>query len=233
MSIKDVLIVADSCTRVLVVDDHPITRQYFDATVSARPGYELAASLPSAEEAVAWCRFHPVDLIILDVLMKTGMDGLTAAGVIRREHPQIRIILTTSTAEADWLAQAEAIGAEGFWFKNYSDMTLPAVMDRVMAGEQMLLDETAHITLGKAKKADLTKQELEILRHVIACETNEQIADSLCIEISTVKTHIHNLLEKTGFTNRLELAVTAAKSGIVVSDSDRVSEDTRPASELV
>ena len=98
-------------------------------------------------------------------------------------------------------------------------------MDRVMAGERILLDETARIALGRVEKADLTKQELEILRHVISCETNDQIAGSLGIEVSTVKTHVHNLLEKTGFSNRLELAVAAAKSGIVVSELDRKSED--------
>ena len=215
---------SDPCARVLVVDDHPITRQFFEATVAALPGYVLAASLPSAEEAVAWCRFHPADLIILDVLMKTGMDGLTAAGIIKREHPDIRIILTTSTAEADWLTQAEVIGVDGFWFKNYGDRNLSETMDRVMAGERILLDETADMPLGKVKKSDLTKQELEILRHVIACETNEQIAGSLCIEVSTVKTHIHNLLEKTGFANRLELAINAARYSIVVSDRERRNE---------
>ena len=215
---------AEFCTRVLVVDDHPITRQYFETTVAAQPGYELAAALPSAEEAVAWCRFHPVDLIILDVLMKTGMDGLTAAGIIKREHPDVRIILTTSTAEADWLAQAEAIGVDGFWFKNYGSRSLPETMDRVNAGERLLLDETAEMPIGSVKKSDLTKQEPEILRHVIACETNEQIADSLGIEVSTVKTHVHNLLEKTGYTNRLELAVNAARTGIVVSDQERLNE---------
>lgn len=214
---------AEPCTRVLVADDHPITRQYFEMTIASLPAYTLAASLPSAEEAVAWCRFHSVDLIILDVLMKTGMDGLTAAGIIKREHPEIKIILTTSTAEADWLIQAEAIGADGFWFKNHGDRGLPETMSRVMAGERVLMDETAGMPLGRVKKADLTKQELEILRHVIACETNDQIAESLGIEVSTVKTHIHNLLNKTGFTNRLELAVNAAKSGIVVSGGERLS----------
>ena len=221
---KDVRNLAESCTRVLVVDDHPITRQYFETTVASLPGYELAAALPTAEEAVAWCRFHQADLIILDVLMKTGMDGLTAAGIIKREHPDVKIILTTSTAEADWLVQAEAVGVDGFWFKNYGSRSLQETMDRVTAGERVLQDETADMLIGRVKKSDLTKQELEILRHVIACETNEQIAASLGIEVSTVKTHIHNLLEKTGFANRLELAVNAARTGFVVSDQERRNE---------
>ncbi len=215
---------AEPCVRVLVVDDHPITRSYFESEIAVAKGYTLAGSLALAEEAVAWCRTHPVDLIILDVLMKAGVDGLTAAAVIKRERPGIKIILTTSTAEANWLKQAEDIGAEGFWYKNYGELTLPETMDRVMAGDRLLRDETACLTLGKAKKSDLTERELEVLRQVVACATNDQIAQAMAISPNTVKIHVHNLLEKTGFTDRLELAVHASKTGFVVSEKERIPD---------
>lgn len=219
---------ADALTRVLVVDDHAITRQYFESTISGTPGYTLAASLSLAEEAVGWCREHEVDLILLDVLMQQGMDGLTAAGVLKQERPEIKIILTTSTAEAGWMSKAQAIGAEGFWFKNYGDCALPEVMDRVMAGERFFQDETASLTLGKAKRADLTAPELDVLRVLTDGATNEEIADALHISVNTARQHITNLLEKTGYSNRLELAVNAAKANIVISEQDRMNHTKAP-----
>ena len=211
----------DGKVRVLVVEDHMITRYFFEGTVRSATGYTLAGSLASAQDAVEWCRKNPVDLIILDVLMKTGIDGIRAAAIIKREHPEIRIILTTSTAEARWLEEARATGAEAFWFKNYGDEPLIEIMDRTMAGEKHYLDDTGELRLGNVMKSDLTDRELDVLREIISCATNEQIAEHLNVSPSTVKTHIRHLLEKTGFTDRLELAIHASKANIVVHDRDR------------
>lgn len=217
----------DGKIRVLVVDDHLITRSFFEGTVRSSSGYALAASLASAQEAVVWCRTHSVDLIILDVLMKSGIDGLAAARIIKREHPEVRIILTTSTAEARWLEEAREIGAEAFWFKNYGDTPLLEIMDRTMAGERNYVDVTADIRLGQATRGELTEREMDVLRELISCAPNEQIAEHLGVSLNTVKTHIRHLLEKTGFTDRLELAINASKTGIVVSDRELANPETR------
>ena len=215
--------------RVLVAEDHMITRCFFESVVRGAAGYELVGSLSSAQEAVIWCRSHPVDLVILDVLMKTGMDGLKAAALLKREHPEVKIILTTSTAEAWWLDEARAIGVEAFWFKNYGDQSLIEIMDRTVAGERHYQDETGDIRLGLAVKADLTERELDVLREVISCATNEQIAEHLGVSPNTVKTHIRHLLEKTGFSDRLELAINASRAHIVVSDLELQKEENDTA----
>ena len=89
--------------KVLVVDDQYVARSFFEIHVEMTRKYELVASLASAEQAIAYCLQNPVDLVIMDVMMKYGLDGLTCARTIKNNDPRVRIILTTSTAEAKWI----------------------------------------------------------------------------------------------------------------------------------
>ena len=205
--------------RVLVVDDQYIARSFFESRVETAAQYSLAATLASAEQAVAYCREHPVDLVIMDVVMKYGLDGLACARMIKNNQPRIRIILTTSTAEARWIEKARKAGIESFWFKEYSDIPLTEVMDRTMAGESVYPETVPNPVFGRAEKSDLTERELDVLRELTLNLTNEEIARRLGISMHTVKIHIGNMLAKTGFKNRIDLAVNARMLGLVVSDS--------------
>ena len=205
--------------QVVVADDRPLPRSFFELTIRSCEGYELAASFSAAGAAVSWCLEHPPQLVILDIMMSQGIDGLTAAARLKSAFPTLRIILATSMAEAKWLDEARKLGIEAFWYKD-SDVPLPEVMDRVMAGETVYPD-IPQLPIGRVSQTELSDRELDVLRELTACRTNQQIADSLCISVNTVRRHIQNMLDKTGFTDRLELAVHARELHIVVSDLDR------------
>ena len=205
--------------QVVVADDRPLPRGFFELTVRSCEGYELAASFSAAGAAVSWCLEHPPQLVILDIMMSQGIDGLTAAARLKSAFPDLRIILATSMAEAKWLDEARKLGIEAFWYKD-SEVPLPEVMDRVMAGETVYPD-IPQLPIGRVSQTELSDRELDVLRELTACRTNQQIADSLCISVNTVRRHIQNMLDKTGFTDRLELAVHARELHIVVSDRDR------------
>ena len=205
--------------RVVVADDRPLPRGFFELTVRSCETYELAASFSAAGAAVSWCLEHPPQLVILDIMMSQGIDGLTAAARLKSAFPTLRIILATSMAEAKWLDEARKLGIEAFWYKD-SDVPLPEVMDRVMAGETVYPD-IPQLPIGRVSQTELSDRELDVLRELTACRTNQQIADSLCISVNTVRRHIQNMLDKTGITDRLELAVHARELHIVVSDLDR------------
>ena len=207
--------------RVLVVDDQYVARSFFEFHVGMTKRYELAASLPNAEQAVAWCAEHPVDLVIMDVVMKYGLDGLTCAKMIKLAHPRIRIILTTSMAEVRWIEKARRAKIDSFWFKEYSDVPLTEVMDRTMSGESVYPGSPPNPDFGGVTKHELSDRELEVLRELTRGLTNEEIAEVLHISPHTVKRHIENMLAKTGFKNRIDLAVNAKIIGLVVHDDDR------------
>ena len=210
----------DNTVRVLIVDDQYVARSFFEVHVGMMRRYELAASLPSAEEAVAWCVEHPVDLIIMDVVMKTGLDGLTCARSIKSTHPEIKIILTTSLAESRWIDKAREAKIDSFWFKEYSDIPLIEVMERTLRGESVYPESLPNPEFGKVTKYDLTKRELDVLRELTQNRTNEEIGRDMGISPHTVKRHVESMLAKTGYKSRVDLAVNARVLGLVVHDDD-------------
>ena len=193
--------------------------------VRASVNYELAAGLRTAQEAVRYVDENKVDLLILDVMMQDGIDGLTAAERIKQKHPEVKIILTTSTSETSWEQKAKEAGIESFWYKEYDEHGLLEIMERTLNGESIYPADEPNVPFGKITRADLTDREIEILRELTASRTNEEIAESLVISVNTVKRHIQNIMEKTGFESRLELAMNAKSIGLVVNDSDRLGSD--------
>ena len=203
------------------MDDQYLARGFFEGLVRMSERYELAASLSGAEQAIAFCDEHPADLVLMDVMMKHGLDGLTCASSIKAGHPEVKIILTTSTAEAEWIDKARRAGIDSFWFKEYSEVSLTEVMDRTMNGESVYPDSLPNPEFGFGRKADLTEREQEVLRELTRNYTNEEIAQHLHISVNTVRIHIQHMLEKTGYKNRIELAVNAKTLGVVVHEDDR------------
>ena len=209
-------------TRVVVADDQNISRGFFEMYIRAAAGYELEASLRTAKEAVDYLTEHDADLLILDVMMQDGIDGLTAAKLIKEKSPEIKIIITTSTSETSWEEKARQIGVESFWYKEYDEHSIQEIMDRTMAGESVYPGDPPRVPFGKVTRTELTERELDVLRELTASLTNEEIADKLCISVNTVRRHLQNIFDKTGFENRLDLAMNAKFLGLVVSDRERL-----------
>ena len=207
--------------QVVVTDDYRISRTFFEMMVESDTRYVLAASISNAQSTIEYCMDNPVDLLIMDVLMRSGIDGITAAQRIKEEKPEIKIILATSTAEAMWEDKAREIGVESFWYKEYSDESLIEVMNRTVAGESVYPHAPVDLGFGKVSRLSMTERDLDVLRELTLGYTNEEIAEHLHISLNTVRTQIQNRLNKTGYKNRLALVVNAASLGIVVSDETR------------
>ena len=208
---------------VVIADDQNISRGFFEMYVRSATRYELLAGLRTAGDAVDYLTEHSADLLILDVMMQKGIDGISAAREIKRVRPDVKIILTTSASETDWEDKARSAGVESFWYKEYDDNSLLDIMDRTMNGESVYPGSSPKVMFGKALRSDLTDRELEVLRELTASLTNEEIAVKLGISANTVKRHLQNIMEKTGFESRLELAMNAKSLGLVVHDKNRTN----------
>ena len=202
--------------KVMIVEDQTMPRELFELRIQASEHFEVAISIDNAAVADIYCLRFPVDLIMMDVVTRDGESGLDAAARIKRAFPQIKIIIVTSMPECSYLSRAREIGVESFWYKEEHRESLLDVMERTMKVETVYPDASPELTLGQASSYDFTERELTVLREITSGDTNQEIADRLNMSVATVKTHILNMLEKTGFRNRTELAVRARESGLVI-----------------
>ncbi len=201
--------------RVLIVDDQLIPRQLFENTVAASERYTLAAALDTAALADAWCAGGLVDLIVMDVVLSHGPNGLEVAGRIKSSYPHVKIIVVTSLPDALFLEKARRIGVDSFWYKELQSAPLLEVMDRTMAGEQVWPDRPPEQRIGLAKSSELTEREMDVLRLLAKGLSDKEICEQLHLSFNTVRYHVDNLMSKTGQTSRTGLAVLAVMSGII------------------
>ena len=202
--------------QVLIVEDQEMPRQLFEIFVKSDSRFSHVASISNAELAIDFCRHGRIDLILMDVMTELGSSGLDAAEAIKKEFPETRIIIVTSMPEASWLKRAREIGVDSFWYKEAQKEPILAVMERTMAGERIYPDEPPLVRIGCASNHDFSQRELEILRELIAGDSNTEIGKRLGISASTVKYHVQNMLEKTGMHTRTELAAVARSLGIAI-----------------
>lgn len=205
-------------TRVAIVDDQNITRQFFSYCIKDSKDFKLVAALKDGEEAVRYCENEPVDMILMDIVMVGGMNGLEAAKIIKSKRPQIKIIIITSMAEVSYIEKAREIGVDSFWYKELEEMPILSVMERTMNGESIYPDKTPELDIGNAKSSEFSQMELDILREVTTGATNKEISEKLFVSPATVNYYINDLLTKTGYKNRVQLAVKARLEGLVISD---------------
>ncbi len=203
---------------VLIVEDDPMARKLLEIFVSTSEQYHLVPSLDSAAMAELYCMTNHVDLVLMDVCTSMDMSGIEAATKLKKNYPEIKIIIITSQPEYSYIDQARKIGVESFWYKEPTAEALLKVMDRTMAGESVYPDSAPVIRLGAALSEDFTERELEVLRELVSGKTDAAIADALCLSVTRVKQHIQHIREKTQFANRTELAVRARESGLVIGD---------------
>ena len=199
--------------QVLIVEDQRMPRKYMERMISDSKKYTLAASISGADIALAYCRRQSIDLILMDVCTAGNKDGIEAAAEIKAAFPNIKIIAVTSMVEVSFLERAKAAKVDSFWYKDFSPEELTDVIDRTMMGEHLFPHETPKVKLGLADSADLTAKEIQVLRLVCDGLEYSEIATALCIAERTVKYHVSNILQKTGYANktRLAIAVTGKK----------------------
>ncbi|WP_426448780.1 response regulator [Paenibacillus sp. S-38] len=210
--------------RVLVADDHPLSRRAIRQLLEGEPGFEWAGEAEGGEAAVeAAGRLLP-DLVLMDLQMP-GMNGLEATKRIKALYPQIRVVMLTVSDDVADLFTAVRFGAQGYLLKNMDP-------DEWMTYLRGLLDEDSEISRGLADRlfhsfrsaqqplqedpasSVLSARECEILSCVASGQSNRQIAERLVISEHTVKNHIKNILAKLALDNRVQLTAYAVRHGL-------------------
>lgn len=213
-------------TKVLIVEDQRIHREYMETLLSQEGHYELLPSVTAADVAVQLCKTYPVQLVLMDIAVNGMMDGIEATAKLKDMSPNIKIIIVTSMLDTECLVNAKEAGADSIWYKDASEESLMDVIDRTMQGEHIFPDNSPAVHIGFARSDKFTKTEYDILREIVNGLSSRQISEKLDISGRTVDWHIKNLLEKTGLPNRTALAIRAAKGNLFVI-KDKPEQDEK------
>lgn len=204
-------------TNVLIVEDDPMARHLLEIYIANSDKYNHVQSVESAALAEFCCRTNKVDVILMDVCTAMNASGLDAAEKIKKSFPHIKVIIITSQPECSFIDRANAVGVDSFWYKNSDADEILSVIDRTMSGERVYPDSSPSLKLGDIFSEELTDRELEVLRELVAGESDAAIAEKLFMSLRSVKGHIQSMRKKTGFRNRTELAVQARESGLIIN----------------
>jgi DNA-binding NarL/FixJ family response regulator len=211
--------------RVAVVDDQELIRDGFTLIVEGQPDLEVVLQAADGQELVDAVRSGVrVDVALVDIRMP-GMDGLAATRALAGVAGAPAVVIVTTFGEEEYVLEALASGASGFLLKRCSGAELVAAIRSVAAGDAILSPEVTRTVIERmrARRTDvaprleslrLSAREVSVLGLVGQGATNKEIAGTLFLSESTIKTHIGNILAKTGSRDRVQLALLANRLGL-------------------
>jgi len=208
--------------RILLVDDHPVVRAGLRAMLSEFEGFTVVAEAPEGGAAIKeiarlQALGEPLDVVLMDLQMGAGMDGVTATKAIKAlPSPPPVLILTTYDTDADILAAVEA-GASGYMLKDAPPEQIRAAVQSASAGQTALAPEVAARLLGRIRNPApvLSAREVELLELLATGMSNKAISKQLFISEATVKTHLVHIYDKLGVDNRTAAISVATQRRII------------------
>ncbi|MGH2710326.1 MAG: response regulator [Actinomycetota bacterium] len=207
--------------RVLIVDDHPVTRDGLRTAFGISDEIDVVGEASSGEEAVKAVEEHKPDVVFMDVRMP-GMNGIQATRLIRERHPETRVILFTIDESRSSLSEAIQAGVSGYLLKDASVQELINAANAAMQGKAVIHPSLTQAFIEEVQLVDkpggpapLSPREVEILQKIAYGATTKEVADQLGISFHTVKTHLERIFEKLGANDRAQAVAIAIRQGLV------------------
>jgi DNA-binding NarL/FixJ family response regulator len=204
-----------SIVRVALADDHRVVSRSLQAFLESFADLQVVGAASSGEELLANLDSWRPDVVIQDLLMPGGIDGLETTRRVLARAPGVRVVaLTASTDEARMMGVLR-VGATGYVRKDAEPETLLAAVRAVAAGRTYIDPAIGRLVPRGDDREELTSRERDVLRHLALGRANREIASALGVSEETVKTHVAHVLAKLQVENRAQAAVQALRRGLV------------------
>ena len=214
--------------RILLVDDHAIERQGVRALLDAQPDIRVVAEAGDGLEAlplISQC--HP-DVVITETIMPR-MNGLELTGQLLRRYPELKVLVLTRNDREDCVLRLVQAGAGGYLLKTVDRSDLLTALRAVVRGGRVLQPAALEAVLddylqrvrepsGRRYAVELTAREREVLKLIAEGNTNQDVAELLCLSRKTVETHRSNIMDKLNLHKVTDLVKYAIREGLVGLD---------------
>ena len=201
--------------RVLLVDDHALVRRGFRRMLEDDADISVVGEASDGEEAVRLAIDLRPEVTVMDCALPE-FSGIEATRKIRGVLPDARILMLSMHSEETLVRQAMDAGARGYILKNALDLDLVKAVRSVFEGKVVLDPQISKPSSLKGERAGgLTPRELEILQHIVAGQSNKEIAAELKLSSNTVAVHRANIMDALGIHKTAELVVYAIRHGLV------------------
>nr|WP_317853474.1 response regulator transcription factor [Neobacillus sp. Marseille-Q6967] len=211
--------------KILLVDDHAVVRTGLKMLLQTNPDMQVIGEASEGGEGIKKAMKLKPDVVVMDLSMPHGKDGLTATAELKKAMQQVNILILTMHDDEEYLFRAIQAGASGCILKSAPHDELMAAIESVAAGDAYLhpaaTKRLMEEYLGGIKQDSndtyslLSDREKEVLTLVAKGYSNKEIAEQLVISVKTVETHKGNLMEKLQMKTRPELVEYAIKKGLL------------------
>lgn len=208
--------------RVFVADDHAVLRDGLKALVNAQADMEIVGEADNGRTTYEKTKEMVPDVVLMDISMPE-LSGVQATELIRRECPDIKVLVLTAYKDKGYLERLLNVGASGFILKLSAAEELIGAIRRVAGGEIYLDPQMAdritdgylrsQFLKGELRHRELTAREEEVLRLIAQGYSNKEISCQLKIAVKTVESHKANLMQKLELRNRTEIVRYAVRQG--------------------
>ncbi|MEO7068942.1 MAG: response regulator transcription factor [Nostocoides sp.] len=203
--------------RVLIVDDHPVVRSGMRTLLAASPSIVVVGEAGDGEEALALVASTTPDVVLSDLRLGSGLDGVDIARAVRATQPDVAVLILTTFDHGTDIVRAVEAGAAGYLLKDAAPAQIVDAIRAAAGGETVLsadLTRRAVETMREGHRL-LTAREREVLVLVADGLSNNDIAKALFVSRATVKTHLGHLLEKLGVDSRTAAVAVARRRGLL------------------
>ncbi|MGH2573256.1 MAG: response regulator [Actinomycetota bacterium] len=206
--------------RVLIVDDHPVTRNGLRSALSTSEDVKIVGEASTGEEAVQAVKELSPEVVFMDVRMP-GMGGLEATKEIRQVSPDTKVILFTVEESRAAIADAIRAGVSGYLLKDVSAAELIQAAKLALEGKAVIHPTLTRAFIEEVQYVDqrpdtpLSRRESQILQKVAYGASTKEVAHDLGISPHTVKTHLERIFEKLGANDRAQAVAIALRKGLV------------------
>jgi DNA-binding NarL/FixJ family response regulator len=205
-------------TKVLIVEDHTLVSQGLVAMLSMAGGMELLGVSTSGEDAVDKVQNEDVDVILMDVNLGTGMNGIEATKRIKAMSPRTKVLVLTMFTDPGTVSEAVKAGADGYLSKGASRQAVVGAIEDIVAGRSVLDPKVTEGIFGRISNKDpqaLSDRELAVLQELSHGRSTKEIAEQMFVSEETVKTYLKQLYRKLSVRDRAEAVAEGFRRGLV------------------